>query len=127
MCGLRSSVLSRGQRAQFSRIHLCLPLTPGRRYCGFPPSFSSTFCGKDTYTFTLHTLFLSLSLTFTHPTRRLHIYINQHFQIFVFEVMYVCFSCRCGRRQYIMHFYLYSILLLYLHINYIFPYFSMFF
>lgn len=51
-------------------------------------------------------------LSLTHPATTLLIYVYVHFQIFVLQVLYGYFPHRCSSWRYIMHFYLYSVLLL---------------
>lgn len=93
MCGLRSSGLLGLQMAQISWTYLCLPLLPASSHHHFQVLLKYW----QTHTHSLHTLFLSLTLILKHTdlTRRLLIYVPEHFQIFVFQVLNVCSSYRC--------------------------------
>lgn len=75
MCGLRSSGLLGLQMAQISWTYLCLPLLP-------------TIIFK-------YSVSVSHTHTKKHLTRRLLIYVPEHFQIFAFQVLNVCSSYRC--------------------------------
>lgn len=92
MCGLRSSGLLGLQMVQeiwAISVCLCFPRLPTIIF----KYFSST--GRHIHTHTPHSVSVSHTHTKTHLTRRLLIYVPQHFQIFAFQVLNVCSSYRC--------------------------------
>lgn len=70
-------------------VCLCFPPLPTIIF----KYFSST--GRHIHTHTPHSLSVSHTHTKTHLTRRLLIYVPEHFQIFAFQVLNVCSSYRC--------------------------------